>query len=184
MQRKKSEAIIIGLLALLLAVGLGTTKAAWADSSIGKTATAHLDFKVVISDILYLQVGSQSAVDTITFDISNIPGSGKVEGSSNADYPVPVIAAGFVGAGRTMLLEADSTTPLSDGTNKIPFSEIKFKALGDLTTSEHFNDGKQKLESWTDSGFHKGKYRFFYDNDEYYPASTYTGTVIYTLSSP
>ena len=97
----------------------------------GGSAQARLDFAVQIPTILFLQVGTVGAtIDTISFSVVDLPGTGSVAGVSDGANPVPVRAAGFVGAGSTMTLSADSSTALSDGTNTIPFTEISWTAAG------------------------------------------------------
>ncbi len=151
----------------------------------GGSAQARLDFAVQIPTILFLQVGTVGAtIDTISFSVVDLPGTGSVAGVSDGANPVPVRAAGFVGAGSTMTLSADSSTALSDGTNTIPFTEISWTAAGSFT-SGNFNSGAaQQLDQFSGSGDNTGTYAFSYDNDTYYPASNYTGRVTYTLSSP
>lgn len=189
MQRKKSGAIIIGLLALALAVGLGTTKTAWAESDLeigGGDAKARLDFLISIPTILYLQVGSTgNIIDVIRFKLDDIPGTGEIEGKSSGANPTPVRAAGFVPPGQTMTLTADSSIPLDDGSgNQIPFSKIRWAANGDFSPGTFRGIAGQVLDKFKGSGDRNGDYTFYYANDEYYPAGDYKGRVTYTLSSP
>lgn len=188
MGRKKSGVIIIGLLALALAVGLGTTKNAWAESdlAVGGNAQARLDFLIHIPTILYLQVGTTgNIIDVITFTLDNIPGTGEVQGISSGSNPTPVRAAGFVPPGQTMTLSADSSTPLDDGSgNTIPFNKIRWAANGDFSSNTFNDTAIQRLDQFIGSGYHTGDYTFYYANDVYYPAGDYKGRVTYTLSSP
>ncbi|MCP4669363.1 MAG: hypothetical protein GY849_23775 [Deltaproteobacteria bacterium] len=155
------------------------------DLAVGGSASVDLDFQIQIPTILFLQVGTIGAtIDTISFSVTDIPGTGAVAGASSGANPVPVRAAGFVGSGSTMTLTADSSTALTDGANTIPFSEISWTATGDFAGGTFSDAAAQQLDQFTGPGNRTGTYSFSYDNDTYYPASTYDGTVSYTLSSP
>lgn len=175
--------LMIAIIATFCYTGIALAES---DMAIGGgDAEADLDFQIVIPTILYLQIGTTGATeDTITFNIDDIPGTGAIAGTSSGANPVPVRAAGFVPDGSTMTLEADSSTALTDGTNTIPFDEISWTATGDFTGGTFSNAADQQLDQWNDSGNRTGTYSFSYDNDTYYPASTYSGTVTYTLSCP
>lgn len=60
--------------------GLVGSKLAWAEANLqvgGGSPQAHLDFRLSVPTILYLQVGTTGAtIDRITFAINNIPGTG------------------------------------------------------------------------------------------------------------
>lgn len=148
--------------------------------------SVSLDFAVNIPSQLFLQVGTAGAtVDTITFDVLDVPGTGSVAGVSSGANPVPVRAVSTINAGSTITLTADSSIALDDGSgNTIPFSEISWAASGDFLGGR-FNDANgQVLRTFTDSSDNNGNYLFAYDNDTQYPAGNYSGTVVYTLSSP
>jgi hypothetical protein len=183
--KKTSKLLTLGLLVVFLFCHAGYASAESNLVSGGGDAQAQLDFAIQIPTILLLQVGTIGAtVDTITFNVGDLPGTGPVVGTSSGANPVPVRAAGFVGAGSTMTLTADSSTALTDGTTNIPFSEISWTATGSFSTSAFDNSAAQQLDQFTGPGNRTGTYAFSYDNNNYYPASTYTGAVTYTLSSP
>ncbi len=144
-----------------------------------------VDIIIQAAFFLSLQVGTEGAVvDTISFDVNNIPGSGEIQGSSSGTYPVPVAASAFWFSGE-LILTVDSLGPLQDGTgtNTIPFSEIRWDGGGALTGNRFNGTASQRIHTTTSSSF-QGTMRFFYDNDLYVPPGTYSGTVTYTLSSP
>jgi hypothetical protein len=183
--KKTSKLLTLGLLVVFLFCHVGYANAESDLVSGGGSAQARLDFAIQIPTILLLQVGTIGAtVDTITFNVGDLPGTGPVAGTSSGANPVPVRAAGFVGASSTMTLNADSSSALSDGTTTIPFSEISWAATGNFSAGAFDNTAAQQLDQFSGPGNRTGTYAFSYDNDTYYPASTYTGTVTYTLSSP
>ncbi len=181
--RKMNGTLILGLCLALLFCYAGSVKA---DAGSGpNSAVAHLNFSITIPTILYLQVGSTGAIiDTVSFAVNNIPGTGAVAGTSSGANPVPVRVAALAGAAATVTLTANSSTALTDGTSNIPFSEISWTATGDLTGNTFTGAASQQIAQFTGSGNRTGTYSFSYANANYYPASTYNGTVTYTLSSP
>ena len=173
---------------LTIVAALGTTEMAWAESRLqagGASPQARLDFRITLPTLLYLQIGTTGAtVDRITFTLNNIPGTGAVQGTSSGTYPVPVRAAGFVPRGQTMTIRANSSVPLTNGSENIRFDNIRWTATGNFTSGRFNDTANQSVRSWTGSGNRTGTYRFYYDNDEYHGSGTYNGQVTYTLSSP
>jgi hypothetical protein len=188
MKRRKSKRFLVGLALLALAVGLGGGQAAWAESNlaVGGSATAHLDFQINIPTILYLQVGNAGAtVDRVSCTLSDIPGTGAVAMHSNGPDPVPVTMSGFVTAGQTMTLLADSSNDLSaGGSSKIPFDQISWTGGGSIGGNTFNKATNQQIAQRTGSGTLTGTMAFSYANANYYDAGTYNGQVTYTLSSP
>lgn len=117
-----------------LALALATPLLASAESQLvigGGSATARLDFRVVIPQVLYLAVGTGSAalstdgtIDTVTFDYSSnavAVGTGAPAGSSTGNV-VPVRVLGNNGA---ITLTAATTGALTNATgDTIPWTEI------------------------------------------------------------
>lgn len=150
----------------------------------GSSAQARLDFRVNIQPILSLQLGSLGlTVDRIVFDVDQIPPT-TITGVSSGPNPVPVTAIGIVPAGNTIILTADSSTPLTDGTNTIPFTEISWTAADDFSSGVFAGEVAQQIDQFTGSGAHTGTYTFTYANSVLRPSGTYDGLVTYTLSSP
>ncbi|MBW2040251.1 MAG: hypothetical protein JRI46_11815 [Deltaproteobacteria bacterium] len=179
--KKIGKILVIGL-AIAVSLCFTAPVSAESDLAIGGPASVDLDFQITIPTILYLQVGTAGAtIDTVTFTVDDLPGTGAVAQNEAAIY---VRAAGFVGSGSTMTLSSDSSSALTNGTDKIPFDEISWAATGDFAGGAFDNGAAQKLDQFTGSGNRTGTYTFSYDNDTYYPTGTYTGTVTYTLSSP
>ncbi|MBW2040256.1 MAG: hypothetical protein JRI46_11840 [Deltaproteobacteria bacterium] len=175
-------------LGLAIAVSLcfaGPVSAASNQASDGGSTQVRLNFQIQIPTLLHLRVGSAGAVvDTITFNVTDVPGTGAVQSTSSGGNLVPVHVRAFVPAGSTITLSADSSTPLSDRGNSIPFSEISWVATDDFNSGRFNDTANQQLNQFTGSNHKQGTYTFYYDNDRYYPGGTYRGTAIYTLSSP
>ena len=145
---------------------------AWAESRLqagGASPQARLDFRITLPTLLYLQIGTTGAsVDRIIFTLNNIPGTGEVQGTSSGTYPVPVRVAGFVPRGQVMTIRANSSAPLTNGSENIRFDNIRWAATGNFTSGRFNNTANQSVRSWTGSGNRTGTYRFYYDNDEYH----------------
>jgi hypothetical protein len=186
MKNRNAHCLMV-LLALSLVLGL-LSAPVYGESNVGvggANPTARLNFQITIPTIMYLQVGSPMAtVDTVSCTLNNIPGSGPVAMSSSGTNPVPVQVATVVPLGQVVNLTADSSTGMTGGAIPIPFSKITCAATGAFS-SYTFNDGAgQVLTSFTNSGNRTGNYAFTYANADYYEATTYTGTVTYTLAFP
>jgi hypothetical protein len=156
--------------------------AAQALSVGGGQARVDLQFRITIPPILFLQVGQTGAtIDTIDFTLTDLPGGGPVDGDPRG---IPVRAVGVIPPGQTVTLTADSATPLSNGTQVIPFSTISWRATGDFPAGGFNDRTNQKIGQWTGSGDRAGTYTFNYRQADYYPPGTYVGRVVYTLSTP
>ncbi len=149
----------------------------------GGQVQVDLQFRITIPQVLALQVGQPgTTVDTIAFNLSDLPGSSvQVFGDPQG---IPVRASGMVPKGQTITLTADSATPLSNGVNSIPFSTIAWQGSGDFPGGGFNDRTNQKIGQWTGSGDRFGTYSFNYQNLNYYPPGNYVGRVTYTLSTP
>jgi hypothetical protein len=87
---------------------------------------------------------------------------------------------------RIATLTADSSTALSNGADTIPFTTISWTAAGDLDIPAGTFTGAagQVLTSFVTSNQVSANHTFSYDNAQVFPAGTYNGRVIYTLSMP
>jgi len=151
----------------------------------GGACSVDLDFEIQIQTIMFLQLGdTESEVESIEFVVNDLPGTGVVSGSSSGASSVPVRATAVVPPGQIINLIADSSTALTSGISTIRFDQVSWTATGDFMGNVFDNELSQQLDQFKGSGSRCGKYEFFYNNDTYYPAGTYAGTVTYTLSSP
>lgn len=161
------------------------------------SASAKLDFRVVIPRVLFLGVGTGAAalsttatVDRLTFDYTSNPntiGSGAAAGSitntggfaSNA-FPVRV----FGNNGQVQIAAAGGPN-LTSGADTIPFTQITGTSdstnlpnpvLGAAAVNVAASAGKvtDRTANWT----------FSYANTVAAPAGTYNGQITYTATMP
>jgi hypothetical protein len=90
----------------------------------------------------------------------------------------------------TATLSVSTATPLTAGANTIPFTEIAWDSVGIGDTSPTVASGQfagtanQQLATFGDGTWFEGCLRFRYRNTQAYPAGTFNGTAVYTLSAP
>jgi hypothetical protein len=135
----KRLALASAMLAAGLMLGAGNARAESNFISASGTATAHLDFQIVIPKVLFLQVGTgtylanNAAVDRIIYDLTATPtviGTGVVQNAtSGGDVSAGVVSARVVGnnfTGGAVNLTATTGGALSDGAgDTISWSEIQ-----------------------------------------------------------
>jgi len=140
---KHREAWAIGLAASVIATGLllssGHARAESTFLNAAGTASARLNFSIVIPTYLYLQVGTGTAfannvaVDTILFDmtssVSSI-GNGLPQAGTGGDLLAGSVTARVLGNHFTAPanLSATTTGAMSNGTDTISWSQISVAA--------------------------------------------------------
>jgi hypothetical protein len=184
MKKPIKTIVMARLLAAFLAVFL-LPAAAGAESNVGVggSTSVQLEFEIEIPTILFLRIGSAGAgsIDTVEFDVGNIPEEQPVV--NNTTPAVTVQVGAIVGSSNSVVLQANSASPLTDGANTIPFSTISWTGSVDFVSGTFGGTTADLIASFTGPGLRQGEFDFSYDND-YYPPGLYTGTVTYTLSSP
>lgn len=138
-QVKRTQILALALALSLAGAGQGSfLPGLGADAWARDVAAEPLTVRVVVRPYLYLEIGSPGGiVDTVNFTVAGLPGSGPVPGQSTGANPVPVWAEGLVRSATTVMLTADSSRPLEDGSNnQIPFPILlarqRRRALGAL----------------------------------------------------
>ena len=173
-------------LAATVAMAMSAPGTVVADSvlSFGTTASADLNFRVILQQFLYFQVGdpTDGTVDTIDFDLSSgpQPGGGTVGGSAT----VPVSLITNIGAG-TVQISATGADLAGTGGNldTIPVTDISGVGTGTIpvpvTNGAPVNVSTAPYagtDTWT----------FTYSNPTPagapISADTYSTTVTYTVS--
>lgn len=152
-------------------------------------AIRQLNITVKSHPYVYLEIGTAGAiVDQISFRVAALPGTGPVRGESTGKYPVPLIGDGLLTAPGTATITINAAIPLQDGRgNQIPFSEVYWTGGGDIPSGQFAGSAQQIIFQ---QSAHRGRLKingamaFFYRNQNYFPAGTYTGRVIYTLTAP
>jgi len=172
-------------LVLLSAIAAASLPAAAiADSELafggaGTTASADLDFEIIIPSFVYFQVGDPNAgtVDTVQFDLTGLSvGSGTdVPATAGA---VPVVLRSNA-ANTEIVADISAGAPDDGGGNFIPFTEILPTAGGPIPVPAfggaaiNFGGPMNLTDDWT----------YTYDNVGSYLPGTYTTTVTYTATT-
>lgn len=171
------------LVAFLAALLLPATAGAESNVGVGGSTSVQLDFEIEIPTILFLRIGSTGAgsIDTVEFDVGNIPEEQPVV--NNTTPAVTVQVGAIVGSSNSVILQANSASALTDGTNTIPFSTISWTGSVDFGPGAFGGTAADPIASFTGPGLRQGEFDFSYTSG-YYPPGLYTGSVTYTLSSP
>lgn len=136
---------------------------------------------------LHLAVGTLgTTVDTVTFTVpGNLVGSGtSIAGSQTVLIEVAARRSGGTGGPTTVLLIANSSRPLTSGTNSIPMTQVSWTSANGIIPAGTFNGtaAQQIFSFFAPSGTTRQEdtHSFFYANTNVHPAGTYTATVTYT----
>jgi hypothetical protein len=136
---------------------------------------------------LALAVGALgTTVDTVTFTVpANSVGNGtSVAGSQTVLVQVAARRSAGTGGPTTVLLLANSSRPLTSGSNAIPMTEISWASTNGIIPSGTFNGtATQQLFSFfapNGTTRQEDTHTFFYANTSVHPVGTYTTTVVYT----
>jgi hypothetical protein len=192
-------------IALAVAGLAGLSGVAQAESNLGSnSASASLDFQVVIPGIVFLQVGTgtfREDVDTVNqivfdLDAAELLAGDPVAATSGSDAPNPPGTVSVRVWGNIGELQLSSTaTELSDGVgNSIPWSELTVLASGNggnpnfVPHNAFDTDGAMSvlLTPPGNSGVvnRQGTWAYTYANATEPSAGTYDGTVTYTVANP
>ena len=129
-----------------------------------------------------IQVGAQTGVTTVTHDLpaSQVGDDTPITGTPD-DVLIEASArpAGFI-------ITVDSSTPLSNGTQTIPFTDISWTAKKGNIPSGRFNGTSAQVLLQPNPSMQrvKDRFTFIYDNARVVPYGTYIGSVTYTVSVP
>lgn len=182
------------LSALAAAAMLSVSAPASAESQLVNgtgSATARLDFEVVIPRVLFLGVGTGSAlpaatnatIDKLVYDYTSNP-SGVGTGVASAGQSVKVSVRGNNGQ---VTLAASTTAPLTSAAGAtIPWTQIA--ATSDLTELPSPDIGTSATVNVTGNGGkvteRYGVWTFSYANANLVAPGTYDGRVTYTAAMP
>lgn len=187
---KKSYIALFAQSAVALALAAPLLASAESQLTVGTgSATARLNFSVIIPRVLFLGVGSGSAslannatVDTLTFDYS----AAAADVGSGTDSAAQGVSVRVLGNnGQITLAAAGSGSGLSNGTDTIAWSEIlssstdatnlNVPAVGG-TAAPVINSAKVTNRTAT--------WNYAYSNTNVAAPGTYTGQITYTASMP
>ena len=129
-----------------------------------------------------IRVGAQTGVTTVTHNVpaTQIGDGTPIEGT-------PARRATSRAANRTrFIISVDSSTPLSNGTSTISFTNISWTAQDGDIPSGNFNGSPAQviLDPYRARFLVRDWHTFYYNNTQIVPYGTYTGSVIYTVSVP
>jgi hypothetical protein len=170
----------------------------------GSAASARLDFTVVIPPVLYLRVGTGSAiaaannttVDSLVFNVpaGNIGDSTPVTATAGSgDLTLGAVTVRvFSNFGTNVSLNSAVTGQLSNGTDTIPWTQIGVTPAALAVATAGFTNGvitHPTFSATTGAGTatvlaaaskivaREGKWTFSYNNTVPYPAGTYGSTI-------
>jgi hypothetical protein len=137
-----------------------------------------------------IRVGAQTGITTVTHNVpaTNLGDGTPIEGTPNSVLiEASARRANFFSALSTnFIVSVDSSTPLSNGTDTIPFTSISWTAQDESIPSGNFNGSPAQVilpptgAFWLVRDWHT----FYYNNTQIVPYGTYTGRVTYTVSVP
>jgi len=204
---------VIGAASALLIATLATPGVSHADSSFTTgaanpiTASAHLNFTIVIPQFVYARVSTGTAmaangtIDTITYTVPAASvGTGPFAATAGGNVSAGVVEAQVIGNGGTVTFTATTVGALSNGTQTISYGQITSAATADaglpslalLPTFTLVDGGtaSQTLGATAGVTNDSAKWTFTYANSNIVAAGTYGATipnneqVTYTASMP
>jgi len=141
-------------------------------------------------DEVRIRVGAQTGVTTVTH---NVPATQIGDGTPIEGAPASVLIEASArrarrpDANRTdFIISVDSSTPLSNGSNTLSFTNISWIAQDEDIPSGNFNGSPAQVllaptrARWLVRDWHT----FYYNNTQIVPSGTYAGSVTYTVSVP
>ena len=166
------------------------------DFSTTGTATARLDFQIVIPSVLFLQVGTGTfladvgTIDEILFTptAAQIAAGGSVAAASGGNVSPGVVTVRVFGNNGQITL-ASTASLLASGADTIDWDQIgvtatggiahpAFSSLGVMSTAPTLGPGGRVTDQ-------AGTWAYaFLNTDDEVPFGTYTGTVTYTATMP
>lgn len=137
-----------------------------------------------------IRVGAAAGITTVTHNVpatqvgggtpvAGTPGSILIEASARRASVFSAFLTNFI-------VSADSSIPLSNGTDTISFTNISWTAQdGDIPSGQFTGTPAQIILNptralWLVRDWHT----FYYNNTQIVPSGTYTGRVTYTVSVP
>lgn len=152
------------------------------------TATARLDFRVIVPKVLFLQVGTGTAfaanpvVDRVDFTLTAAQAA--TVGSTVAGISTGgTVNARVLGNGGTVTFGAVGTAGgLTNGAQTIPWADIVPTATGGTLIHPAISGGTSALAATAGVVNSSTVYSFNYTSSSVVAAGTYNGQVVYTAS--
>jgi len=137
-----------------------------------------------------IRVGSAGGITTVRH---NVPATNVGDGTPVAGTPnnIRIEASArraniFSALFTNFIVTVDSSTPLTNGTDIISFTNISWTAQdGDIPSGSFTGSPAQVILTPTSAIWRvRDRHRFYYNNTQIIPYGTYTGRVTYTVSVP
>ena len=156
------------------------------------TATARVNFSIVIPKFVFLQVGTgtflaaNATIDTITFSVpaaavGNSTAQAATAGSGNLGNGGVTVRV--IGNNGNMTLGATAGANLISGTDTIPWTQISTAITGGATHPT-INGGNATFTATNKVVNINGTWVYGYLNTVTPASGTYTGQVLYTATTP
>ena len=139
---------------------------------------------------LRLQVGAASGITTVVHNVpsNRIGDATPVQGAPNSILidayarRSNIITALF----SQFIISVDSSAPLTNGSNTIPFSDISWTAQDGDISSGNFNGTPGQVIAGPISAFYRisDRLTFYYNNTQVVASGVYFGQVTYTIAIP
>ncbi len=148
---------------------------------------------------IYVGAGySNPTIDTVQFNVpganvgDGVPVAGSENGVPGQNSLIDARARAPGTASKTAFWVVDSSVPLvcstpaTCGSTSIPLSKIRWTtpAGSEISSGQFTGASNQALYQFQTSRYVFTYQTFFFANDEVYPAGSYSGRVIYTVSMP
>ncbi len=184
------------LSSLAVAAALAVPFAAQAESNFTTgsganiTATARVNFSVVIPKFVFLQVGTgtfmagNTTIDTITFNVpaANVGDSSVIAGTGG-NLTGGSVTVRVIGNNGNMTLGATAPATLLSGTDTLAWTQIATAVTGGATHPP-INGAAVTYTATNKVVNVNGTWTYTYLNAAAIAAGTYTGQVLYTATTP
>jgi hypothetical protein len=185
---------------LVVLAGLGAVFTAQAESGLtasaaaGASASARLDFRVTVPKVIFVSVGTASAmaanptIDRVDFNVpAGDVGSGNPTAASSGTGAYPVVARVVSNEASVSFTANGSLGGLTNGVQSIPWSQIVPVAGGSLPHPAIGDGAAGAPSNLTATGGvvdRSATWNFSYRNSAPLAAGNYGGQVVYTASLP
>jgi hypothetical protein len=182
-------------LAAAVAAAVALPLAAQAESNVSTgagalSATARVNFSIVIPRFLFLQVGTgtllaaNATIDTISFAPAvAVVGNGTAVAGTGGNLTAGAVTARIIGNTGNVTLAATGPANLTSGSDTIPWTQIATAVTGGVTHPT-INGANATFTAASGVVNVNGTWTYSYLNTLTPAAGTYTGQVLYTATAP
>jgi hypothetical protein len=174
--------------AMIILPSLSVADSQLSIGATGTTAQANLDFRIVIPNFIYFQIGSAGSIDRVDYDLGAAPA---VEPGTGG----PIAATGGTGDGvdgaltvtlTTNAASVDITATGGDLTGALggvlPFADITASDTGTIAVPNFGSTGAAFAPTGSPTFTMTDTWSYTYDNTTVYDADTYDGRATYTVT--